>query len=734
MTQHKTIAPFGTWASPVTVEQVAGQTVGLSGLAADGGVLAWLELRPAERGRTVLVARSAGGVVEDLTPAPFDVASRVHEYGGGAYAMQGGRVVFSDKADGAVWLIEPGEAPRLVSRAAGCRFADFAFLPGCGGRWVACVREDHRGRAANDPEAALVALDLAADGASEAQDPAGGREAAQGPGTQGPGAQGLAAQEGVVLVRGADFLSSPRPSPDGTRLAWIEWDHPDMPWDAARLCVAALEAGPDGAPRVGEAARPLGDGREAAVQPGWSPDGVLHVCSDRSGWWNLYRVGAGGVEPVCPMAAEIGGPHWVFGQASYRFVGNGLQGDGLLGGDLPDDGSRGDGLLGDGSQGGGLRGDGLRGDGLRGDGEIVASVVSDGAARPVRIVGGRAEPLAVDEGAAGAGGGAGGDGEGVRVGACPWPVAGRWAWLRAERDRPSAVMLGGEVVRASGAPALEPGDVSLAEAVAFPVQDGGGVAHALFYPPANARFAGAEGERPPLIVVSHGGPTSMSTDAFSIRVQWWTTRGFAVADVNYGGSTGYGRAYRQRLDGQWGVVDVADCVAAARHLAASGRVDGARMAIRGGSAGGFTTLAALVGSDVFRAGASHYGVADLRLLAGDTHKFESRYLDGLVGRLPEDGAVYDSRSPLSHVELLSCPVIFFQGLDDKVVPPNQARAMVGAMRARGVAAALYEFEGEAHGFRRAETIRRVLELELDFYGQVFGFVPAGEMERAEVRA
>ena len=672
MTQHKTIAPFGTWASPVTVEQVAGQTVGLSGLSADGDALAWLELRPAERGRTVLMARSAGGVVEELTPAPFDVASRVHEYGGGAYAMQGGRVVFSDKADGAVWLIEPGQAPRPVSRTAGCRFADFAFLPGSGGRWVACVREDHRGRQANDPEAALVALDLAVGGDAGAQD-------------------------GVVLVRGADFLSSPRPSLDGARLAWIEWDHPDMPWDAARLCVAALETGPDGVPRVGEAVRPLGGGREAAVQPAWSPEGVLHVCSDRSGWWNLYRVGAngvegaGGVEPVCPMAAEIGGPHWVFGQASYSYR-------------------------------------------FLGDGGIVASVVSDGSARPVRIVAGGAEPLAVD---AGAGGGtAGGGGGGVRVGACPWPVAGRWAWLRAERDQPSAVMLGGEVVRASGAPALEPGDVSLAESVTFPVEDrvGGGLAHALFYPPANARFAGAEGELPPLIVVSHGGPTSMSTDAFSIRVQWWTTRGFAVADVNYGGSTGYGRAYRQRLDGQWGVVDVADCVAAARHLAASGRVDGARMAIRGGSAGGFTTLAALVGSDVFRAGASHYGVADLRLLAGDTHKFESRYLDGLIGRLPADGAVYDARSPLSHVERLACPVIFFQGLDDKVVPPNQARAMVGAMRARGVAAALYEFEGEAHGFRRAETIRRVLELELDFYGQVFGFVPAGEMERAEVRA
>ncbi len=662
MTQSKTIAPFGTWESPVTVEQVAGQTVGLGSLVVDGDALLWLELRPAERGRTVLVRRGAVGAVVDLTPAPFDVASRVHEYGGGAFVAQGGRVVFSHKADGSVWVIEPGGAPRAVSRVAGCRFADFSLLPG--GRWAACVREDHRGD--GEAEAALVALDLGAGVEAEAQ-------------------------EGVVLVRGADFLSSPRPSPDGTRLAWIEWDHPDMPWDAARLCVAPLELGAGtGAagdvPRVGEAVRPLGDGREAAVQPGWSPDGVLHACSDRSGWWNLYRAGPGGVEAVCPMAAEVGAPHWVFGQASYRFVGEDAPG----------------------------------GAGPAGWG-IVASVISEGSARPARIVDGRAEPLDVR-----------GDAGGARVGGCPWPVAGRWAWMRAERDRPSAVMLGGEVVRASGAPALEAGDVSLAEAVTFPVE-GGGVAHALFYPPANARFAGPEAERPPLIVVSHGGPTSMSTDAFSIRVQWWTSRGFAVADVNYGGSTGFGRAYRQRLDGQWGVVDVADCIAAARHLAASGRVDGARMAIRGGSAGGFTTLAALAGSDVFRAGASHYGVADLRLLAGDTHKFESRYLDGLIGRLPEDGAVYDARSPISHVERLSCPVIFFQGLDDKVVPPNQARAMAGAMRARGVAAALYEFAGEAHGFRQAGTIRRVLELELDFYGQVFGFVPAGEMERADVR-
>ncbi len=675
MNNAKQIAPYGTWASPVSVEQVAGQTIGLSALSVDGDRLLWLELRPAEGGRTVLVERSAEGAFRDLTAAPFDVATRVHEYGGGSYAVRDGRVLFSNKTDGSVWVIEPvGSSavavPRPVSRVAGCRFADFV-LPAGDERWAVCVREDHRALTAaagasrqGGPEAAIVALDLSVNADA-------------------------AAQDGVVLVRGADFLSSPRPSPGGQALAWIEWCQPDMPWDATRLCVAPLVGLDSDSPQVGPATALMGAGvRESVVQPAWSPEGLLHACSDRSGWWNLYQLGDDGPRPVCPMSAEIGGPHWMFGTQSYRFV---------VGG-------------------------------------IAAAVISEGSARPmllgtVQVGTGQAPTARRLSLAAGL--------DGVRVQACPWLLPdGSWAWLRAERNQPSAVMLGPDVVRASGTPALRIGDVSLAEAVAFPVVDecvgGGGVAHVLFYAPANTGFAGPTGERPPLIVISHGGPTSMSTDAFSIRIQWWTTRGFAVADVNYGGSTGYGRAYRQRLEGQWGVVDVGDCVAAARFLAESGRVDGTRMAIRGGSAGGFTTLAALVGSDVFRAGASHYGVADLRLLAGDTHKFEARYLDGLIGRLPEDGAVYDARSPINHVERLSCPVIFFQGLDDKVVPPNQAQAMVAAMRERGVAAALYEFAGEAHGFRRAETIRRVLELELDFYGQVFGFMPEGEIERAAV--
>ncbi len=656
MTGAAQTAPYGTWVSPVTTDLVAGRTVGLGALAADGSDLLWLEGRPAEAGRTVLVRRRADGGIADLTPPPFDVASRVHEYGGGAMTARDGLVVFSNKPDGAVWLIEGDAAPRPVARVPGCRYADFAVLPG--GRHVVCVREDHRDRPPTDPQAAIVALDLnPADAASNA---------------------------GAVLVQGADFYSSPRPSPDGTRLAWLAWDHPDMPWDGTRLYAASLAG-----TTLGPPALLAGETREALVQPAWSPAGVLHVCSDRSGWWNVYRLGDG-LEPVCPMPAETGGPHWVFGQRWFDF--------------LP-------------------------------DGRIIATISQDAQLRAVLL--GPDGPASL--------------GREVR-GGCPVVLPGALAWIAVTTDAPPAIVLAPfdgqhlgppEVLRRSGPAVLGADEVSVGESIRFPTPDfptpdfptpdfptGDGAGQAFFYPPCNPRYQAPAGERPPLVVISHGGPTGMTSNGFSPAIQWWTSRGIAVVDVNYGGSTGFGRAWRRRLEGQWGVVDVADCIAAAEHLVATGRVDGARLAIRGGSAGGFTTLAALTQSTTFRAGASLYGVADLKLLAADTHKFESRYLDGLIGRLPEDEAVYVARSPINHIDRLSCPVIFFQGLDDKVVPPNQASVMVQAMRARGLKVAHYEFAGEAHGFRRGETVRRVLELELDFYGQVFGFVAPGLSERA----
>jgi dipeptidyl aminopeptidase/acylaminoacyl peptidase len=634
----KTIAAYGTWVSPVTRDLVVGQTVGLSPPGSDGDTLYWLESRPTEGGRSVLVRRRPDGHIEDVTPPPFNVASRVHEYGGGAYAVRRGHVVFSNKADGSVWQIAPGGAPAVLTRVAGCRYADFCFLPG--GDAVVCVREDHRDRPATDPLAAIVVLPLAA----------------------APG------DAGMVLVQGPDFLASPRPSPDGTHLAWIAWEHPDMPWDATRLMLAPLGPGPS----LGAMRCVAGATAEALVAPAWSPDGVLHVCTDRSGWWNLYRAQGEDLVAVAPMPAEIGGPAWSFGQRPFAF--------------LP-------------------------------DGGVIAAITHAGQTEAAILAHGEARPVPLGP-----------------VGACPAVLAdGALAWLAVPPERPAAILLARpgsapEVLRASGPALLGAADVAVGEAIRFATPDGE-EAHAFWYAPANASFAGPPEARPPLVVISHGGPTGMAGCGFSPRIQWWTSRGFAVVDVNYRGSTGFGTAYRERLRGAWGVIDVMDCIAAARHLAAEGRVDPARLAIRGGSAGGFTTLAALTTSDTFRAGASHYGIGDLTLLARDTHKFESRYLDRLIGRLPEDAAVYRARSPINHIDALRCGVIFFQGLDDRVVPPNQAESFVAAMRARGLPVAYYAFADEAHGFRKAETLHRVLDLELDFFGRLFGFEPAGLAER-----
>jgi dipeptidyl aminopeptidase/acylaminoacyl peptidase len=644
MNQKRT-APYGAWDSPVTTDLVAGKTVGLGALQADEGALYWLESRPNENGRSVLVRRGSDGRIEDLTPAPLNVASRVHEYGGGAYLVEGGRVVFSDKATGAVWLID-GDAPaRQIAAVECCRYADFAFDP-VRGR-VLAVREDHRLQPGKtEARAAIVALDIT------------GRMPPQ-------------ENAGLVLVDGHDFLASPRLSPDGKTLVWLSWDHPDMPWDGTRLWLAPIDQTQAATVRLVAGAIP-----EAIVQPTWSPDGELYFSSDRTGWWNLYVVRDGAIHPVAPVEAELGGPHWVFGQRYFSF--------------LP-------------------------------DGRIVAALVEHGIRRAVLIAGHTITPLDLGP-----------------VQECPVPAGAGLAYIATPTTAPPVVTRlaqpGGtpETVKTSGPAGLGASDISIGEPFTFPTRDGG-EGHGFWYAPTSAACAAPEGEKPPLIVMSHGGPTSMSTNGFSLAIQWWTSRGLAVVDVNYGGSTGFGRAYRQRLYGQWGLVDVEDCAAAAEFLAREGRVDPARIAIRGGSAGGFTTLAALTTTKLFKAGASHYGVADLKLLASDTHKFESRYLDRLVGPLPQTEAIYRARSPIHHLDRLSCPVIFFQGLDDKVVPPNQAEDMAQAMATRGLAAAHYTFEGEGHGFRQGTTIRRVLELELGFYGRIFGFTPPGVTERVEIR-
>ena len=617
---------------------MTGAAIGLSGVRVDGQDLYWLEARPSENGRTVLCRRRADGEIADLTPPPFNVGSRVHEYGGGAYAMEQSTVVFSERADGSVWLIEAG-SPRRIETPEGCRYADFEF--DLARRRVLAVREDHRARPPTDPKAAIVALPLDTGGAE------------------------------TFLVEGPDFLSSPRLAPGGERLAWIAWDLPGMPWDGTRLFVAGVtEEGALEAPHLAAGAIP-----EAIVQPEWSADGTLHFCSDRTGWWNLYALRGTEVEHLAPVEAEIGGPHWVFRQRYYDFLA---------------------------------------------DGRIVAAIVRDGIRTAVLIAHGKFEPLDIGQ-----------------VQNCPCPLGDGLAYIATPPSAPPSVEIrpkvdgGAPLVIRRAAPTVVPEEtISLGEPIQFTTR--GGLAHAFWYPPKNRDYEGPSGKLPPLVVLSHGGPTSMTTNSFSLSVQWWTSRGFGVVDVNYGGSTGYGRAYRERLYGQWGVVDVENCAAAANHLVERGLADAARLVIRGGSAGGFTTLAALTSLKLFKAGASFYGVGDLMLLAKDTHKFESRYLDRLIGPLPQARALYDERSPVHHIDRLACPVIFFQGEDDKTVPPNQAETMVAALTARRLPVAYYSFAGEGHGFRKAETLRRALELELDFYGRVFGFTPPGLHERVEI--
>jgi dipeptidyl aminopeptidase/acylaminoacyl peptidase len=641
-----TQAPYGTWPSPVTPALLVKAAVGLSNVALEGQRVYWVESRPSEAGREVLVAVPADGGSEpvDVTPAGFSVRTRVHEYGGRCYCVHGSTIVFSNWADQRLWVIRDGADPvpltPVPQAAGGVRFADPVFSPD--GRWIVCVRETHEDGDAVVNDLVAVPLDT-------------------------PGA------EPGRLAGGHDFFAAPRFSPDGSRLSWVTWELPDMPWDSTRLWCAQVEA--DLA--VGPARLVAGGPGESVTQPRWSPDGVLHYVSDRTGWWNIY---ADPDRPVCPMAAEFGEPDWVFGNSTYGFTPGG---------------------------------------------ELVAVWGASGGRRLGVVREGRVEPRESAFSSYSS--------VQVTAGAVVYAIA-------ASPVLPPAVvrleLASGavQIIRRSREVPIDAAHISQPEAIDFPTGDGQ-TAHALFYPPAHATVSGPPGERPPVVVIIHGGPTSSASAVFNLSVQYWTNRGFAVADVNYRGSSGYGRAYRRLLAGGWGVADVEDCAAVIRWLDGRGLVDGRRAVIRGGSAGGFTTLAALAFTDVFSAGASHYGVADLELLARDTHKFESRYLDGLVGPWPAATTEYRRRSPIHHVDQIKSPLILFQGLDDRVVPPSQSELMYRALQDQGVPVAYLAFEGEQHGFRKAETLITVMTAELEFYGRVFGFTPAlpeGEQVELEI--
>ena len=632
------ILPFGSWPTPITSELVVRAARAPTGVAFDGHDIWWSESRPEEGGRGAIVRRAADGTVTEALPAPWNARSAVHEYGGGEWWVDHGVLWFVDWATQRVHRVGPGGAPVALTpepeSPRALRYADGDVSPD--GSTLLCVQEEHPadgGEAVNT----IVRLDAERPSAPE------------------------------VVVSGPDFVAGPRWSPDGGALCWLEWDHPDMPWDATRLVVDR-----DGRRTVvaGSASR------ESICEAAWAPDGSLWFSSDRTGFWSLYRWTEGsGTEGAVDLGRDIGFPHWVFGESCFAFL----------------------------------------------DGGRVAFVyVDDGVDRlAVRLPDGRVERLEVPFTSI----------AGLRA------SGSRLAFVGATPTTEAHVVTVDVDGASAGAPIavvppreleVDPAWYSVPEPIEFPTA-GGGVAHAFYYPPQHPDVRGPDGERPPLLVVMHGGPTSAARVMLRLAYQYWTTRGFAVVDVNYRGSTGYGRDYRNLLRGQWGIADVEDCAAVCRYLVERGDVDPARVCIRGGSAGGFTTLAALVSQDVFAAGASHYGIADLGALARDTHKFESRYLDGLVGPWPEARDVYEARSPIFHVDELDRPLVVFQGLDDEVVPPNQSEMIVDAVRAKGVPVAYVAFEGEQHGFRQAAHIRAALDGELSFYSQVLRFeLPAAE--------
>jgi dipeptidyl aminopeptidase/acylaminoacyl peptidase len=642
-----------------------------------GGDTWWQEGRPEEGGRVTVMHRGSGGRQNELLPAPWSARTRVHEYGGLSYlpvprtaragttgkrAPRGHEIIFANYTDQRLYLAGPEVAdgkgaptaltpdPSAAGGASGpdalgpaaLRYADFVLSPDR--REVWCVRERHSG---GKVTRAIVAVPL--DG-SAAENPEAIRE----------------------LVTGADFFAFPTPSPDGSRLAWISWNHPHMPWDGTELRVAPIV---NGVPAKGRLVK--GSLRESVLAPAWRDNTSLYVATDWTGWWNIYQIGLNGEPPqaLYPADEEFAGPLWQLGARPFAVLGDGrlavLHGRGsmrlglldpetseLTDLDLPLSVFR---------------------PSLSADGTVIAA-----------IAGGPADPAAI-----------------VRVDA----ETSRLDVLRKALD---------EVPDDAYLPV--PRQVEL---------DGpfGRVVHALVYPPTSPDATGPDGELPPYVVWVHGGPTAHSVGLLDVQKAYFTSRGIGIIDVNYGGSTGYGRLYRERLRRQWGVVDVEDAKAAARSLADAGEADGQRLAIRGGSAGGWTALAAVTTGaargPVFSAATSYFGVSDLRGFAAQTHDFESRYLDGLIGPLPGYEIIYAERAPVGHVCDATCPVLLLQGLDDPVVPPEQSESIAADLAAHGIRHAYIAFEGESHGFRKAESVTTALEAELSFYGQIFGFTPPG---------
>ena len=634
------IAPYGSWKSPITTDLIVSETIGLGRIVLDGEDTYWAEARPSEEGRNIIVKRSANGETADVTPSQFSVNTTVHEYGARGYIVVDGVVYFSNFDDQRLYRHRPGESPAPITPEGDLRYAG-AVLDRRRNR-IICVREDHTTND-DEPVNTIVAIDI--EGRREVE----------------------------VLASGNDFYASPHLNADASALAWLAWDHPNMPWDGTELWVAPIDA--DG--RLGEPEYVAGGVDESVMQPEWSPDGALYFASDRTGWANLYRWRPHGeVEALLEMEAEFVKTHWWGGVCAYGFASAS---------------------------------------------NLVCSYVQDGVWRLALLdpEAKRLQPLDLPY---------------AEMGCADLKVAaGRVVFEAGSPAQPMSVLqldltTGAlEVLQVSSAANVDLEYLSIPEIIEFPTEKDV-TAHAFYYAPQNPDYAAPEGETPPLLVTCHGGPHSAATLELDLSIQYWTSRGIGVLDVNYGGSTGYGRDYRERLIGEWGVVDVDDCANGARYLVVRGDVDPERVVISGGSAGGYTALSAMTFRDIFKAGASHFGVSDLEALVNDIHKFDTNSLVGLVGPYPLYRKRYVERSPINYAEQLNCPVIFFQGLEDTIVPADQSEMMFEVVRDRGVPTAYIAFEGEYHGFQQADNIKRSMEAELYFYARVFGFDLADEIE------
>ncbi|MFV1993050.1 MAG: prolyl oligopeptidase family serine peptidase [Acidiferrobacterales bacterium] len=640
---RKKTAPCGSWCSPLSAQDLASASISFGDIVLDGEDVYWNESRPSEEGRSVIVCQRAGGEIYDITPDQYNVRSRVHEYGGGAFTVGEGSVYFVNNQDQQIYQQEKKNQAQVsaITTRKNCRYADLQYDKKH--KQLICIEEDH----SNDKEVInrLVAISLSGD------------------------------YKITVFASGRDFYASPVLNPACTQLAWLSWDHPDMPWENSKLwCAGLLNNGSIGEPRL------VAGGENISVfQPQWSPTGELFFVSDQSGWWNLYREANKEITCLVPVQAEFGLPQWVFAMSTYAFLDstsiiccyNKL-----------------------------------------GTWHLAVVNIENGKLTELNF------PFVAISGIRGR------QGRAVFIGST-------------NKNVPELVKIDGDlknysIIKKSSNNDLPEDYISLPEKISFAT----GInsrAHGFFYKPVNGEFSVAEGELPPLLVKCHGGPTAATTAAYNQKIQYWTSRGFAVLDVNYRGSTGYGRAYRLSLAGLWGLAEVEDCVRGAQHLAAKEMVDVNRLAISGSSAGGYTVLCALTFYDVFKTGASLYGISELEALAKDTHKFESRYMDKLVGPYPADKKEYFNRSPVNFTDKLSSPIAFFQGSEDKVVPPSQAEMMVNALDKKGLPVAYELYPGEQHGFRKAGNIIRALEGELYFYAKIFGFNICGEVHEIEIR-